>query len=80
MSDERPIIEIEQVTKTYGFLPVLKQLSLTIERGQFVALLGPNGSGKSTLLKMIAGLVKQTGGVIRIGGWDMPREAPAGPR
>lgn len=73
MSDT--IIEIENLSKAYGFLPVLKQFSLTVQRGQFVALLGPNGSGKSTLLKMIAGLSKPTAGIIRIGGWEIPKEA-----
>ncbi|MEL6406784.1 MAG: heme ABC exporter ATP-binding protein CcmA [Chloroflexota bacterium] len=74
---ERPIIEIEGLSKAYGYMPVLKKLTLSVERGQFVALLGPNGSGKSTLLKMIAGIVKQNMGEIRVGGWQMPKEAPA---
>jgi len=77
MSDNHSIIEIDNLSKAYGYLPVLKKLSLTVERGQFVALLGPNGSGKSTLLKMISGLVKPTGGTIKVGGWDMPDEAAA---
>jgi heme exporter protein A len=73
MSDA--IIEIENLSKAYGFLPVLKTLNLSIARGQFVALLGANGSGKSTLLKMLAGLSKATAGTIRIGGWEIPGEA-----
>lgn len=77
MSGNQAIIEIENLSKVFGFLPVLKQISLTVERGQFVALLGPNGSGKSTLLKMIAGLIKPTAGLIRVGGWEIPREAEA---
>lgn len=72
-----PVIEIEHISKAYGYMPVLKKISLTVEKGQFVALLGANGSGKSTLLKMIAGLVKPTGGLIRVGGWEMPKEAEA---
>ncbi len=77
MSEARPIIEVQEISKAYGYMPVLKRLSMTVERGQFVALLGPNGSGKSTLLKMIAGLVKPTGGIITVGGWQMPKEAEA---
>ncbi len=68
------IIQIENLSKTYGFAPVLKGISLEIERGQFVALLGPNGSGKSTLLRLIAGLAKASHGTIRVGGWLIPHE------
>lgn len=77
MTDNRPIIEIEALSKAYGFMPVLKKLSLSVERGQFLALLGPNGSGKSTLLKILAGLVKPNSGTIRIGGWEIPQEIGA---
>ncbi|MGB1285647.1 MAG: heme ABC exporter ATP-binding protein CcmA [Aggregatilineales bacterium] len=78
MSDvSRPIIEIENLTKAYGYLPVLKKISLEIQHGQFVTLLGANGSGKSTLLRLIAGLSPATGGTIRVGGWEIPGEAAA---
>lgn len=77
MSETPAIIQIDALSKAYGFVPVLKQLDFSVERGQFVGLLGANGSGKSTLLKMIAGLVKPTHGIIRVGGWHMPKEAQA---
>lgn len=77
MSNTQAIIEVKEISKAYGYMPVLKRLSMTVERGQFVALLGPNGSGKSTLLKMISGLVTPTGGVITVGGWKIPKEAEA---
>jgi heme ABC exporter ATP-binding subunit CcmA len=77
VSENAAMIEIENLSKMFGFLPVLKKVSLTVERGEFVALLGPNGSGKSTLLRMIAGLTKPTAGIIRVGGWEIPREAQA---
>ncbi len=73
----RPIIEIADLVKTFGLLPVLKQINLTVERGEFVALLGPNGSGKSTLLRLLAGLSRPTAGIIRVGGWQLPQEASA---
>jgi heme exporter protein A len=77
MSDSQPIIEIQNLAKAYGYLPVLKKVSMEIQRGQFVALLGPNGSGKSTLLRLICGLSKPTAGTIRVGGWSIPGEADA---
>lgn len=77
MSEARPIIEVSKLTKVYGYFPVLKQVDLSIERGNFVALLGPNGSGKSTLLKLISSLTKPTSGEIFVGGWQIPTEAAA---
>ena len=70
-----PIIEVSALVKTYGLLPVLRRLDVSIPRGAFVAVLGPNGSGKTTLLRLLAGLTKPTSGTIRIGGWELPREA-----
>ena len=77
MDEARPIIEAENLSKVYGSLPVLRSLSFSVRRGEFVALLGANGSGKSTLLRLLSGLSKPTTGAIRIGGWEMPREAMA---
>lgn len=72
-----PIIEVRSVVKAYDLFPVLRKLDLTINKGEFVALLGPNGSGKSTLLRLLTGLSKPTAGKILIGGWELPREAAA---
>ena len=77
MSDDSAIIEAENLSKAYGSLPALRDLSFVLRRGEFLALLGANGSGKSTLLRLLSGLSKPTSGAIRIGGWEMPREAMA---
>jgi heme exporter protein A len=77
MSDNHTLIEINSLIKTYGLLPVLRKLDLTIARGEFVALLGPNGSGKSTLLRQLTGSSRPTAGVIRVAGWELPKEAAA---
>ena len=77
MPDDSAIIEAEGLSKAYGGMPVLRSLNFSVRRGEFVALLGANGSGKSTLLRLLSGLSKPTAGAIRIGGWEMPREAMA---
>lgn len=69
------MIVIENLVKTFGYFPVLRGIDLTVERGQFLALLGPNGSGKSTMLRILSGLAKPTAGRISIGGWTLPDEA-----
>jgi multiple sugar transport system ATP-binding protein len=61
-------IEIEQVTKSFGDVPVLKSIDLSIASGEFVVLVGPSGCGKSTLLRLVAGLESLSSGTIRIGG------------
>ena len=61
-------IELIEVGKRYGNVPVLAGVSLTIADGEFIALLGPSGCGKSTLLKLIAGLEELSAGEIYVGG------------
>ena len=75
MGEKTPIIEVENLSKTFGFLPVLRSVSFGVARGETIMLLGQNGGGKSTLLRLLAGLSKPTAGLIRIGGWQMPEEA-----
>jgi len=56
-----PYVELKNVSFTYESNPVLNNVSLSVEEGDFLALIGPNGSGKSTLLKIILGLLKAKG-------------------
>jgi len=57
-----PLIELENINKTYGKNTVLKQVNLQIQEGEVFSLLGPNGSGKTTLLRIMAGIEKPTSG------------------
>jgi zinc transport system ATP-binding protein len=63
-----PILAAEHVTFGYGPTPVLEDVSLTVRRGEFVALVGPNGSGKSTLLKVLLGVLSPQAGTVRLFG------------
>jgi sulfate transport system ATP-binding protein len=64
-------ITLDQVTKRYQSLPVVNDVSLEIEQGEFLVLLGPSGSGKSTLLRAIAGLVEIDHGRVSLHGRDV---------
>ncbi|HZP21509.1 MAG TPA: ABC transporter ATP-binding protein [Bauldia sp.] len=70
-------VELRGVKKRFGPVEAIKKLDLTVEKGQFCALLGPSGCGKSTLLRMIAGLEQVTEGTILIGGNDVTNVPPA---
>jgi NitT/TauT family transport system ATP-binding protein len=64
-----PQVALSGVSKTYGSNPpVLKEIDLTIAKGEFVSLIGPSGCGKSTLLKLISGLTSATSGSILVDG------------
>jgi osmoprotectant transport system ATP-binding protein len=67
------VIEINEVTKSYGGRPVVDRLSLSVDAGEFCVLLGSSGCGKSTTLRMINRLIPIDSGVIRIGGEDVTR-------
>jgi len=68
------MITIQQLSKRFGKLQVLNEVSLTLEGGQCVALIGPNGSGKTTLIKAILGMVIPQSGNIRFKGKDIVGE------
>jgi len=71
-----PLVVFDGVVKRYGSVTAVKHLDLTIDKGEFVALMGPSGCGKTTTLRMLAGLEEPSAGDIRIGGRSM-RDIPA---
>jgi branched-chain amino acid transport system ATP-binding protein len=65
------MLRLEGICAGYSVLPVLKDVSLRIERGQFVAIVGPNGAGKTTLFKTISGILRPSAGSIHFEGVDL---------
>jgi len=71
----QPIIKIKNLSKTYndGF-EALKNINLTINKGEIFALLGPNGAGKTTLISTICGIVTTTNGTVSVAGYDIEKD------
>jgi putative spermidine/putrescine transport system ATP-binding protein len=70
-------LELEKLSKRFGAQVAVDDLSLGVEKGEFVSLLGPSGCGKTTTLQMIAGFVEPSGGAIRLEGRDLLAIKPA---
>lgn len=66
--EEKSIISIQNLTKSYGSTAVLKGVNLEVKKGEVVAIIGPSGSGKSTMLRCINAMEKITGGDILFNG------------
>jgi len=64
------VIEVEQLTKLYGPLPALREVSFRVEQGEIVGFLGPNGAGKTTALRILTCFIPPTSGFARIAGLD----------
>ena len=69
-------VACRNINLSYGATQVLKGINLTIEPGEFFALLGPSGSGKSTLLRLIAGFNQQNSGELLVDGMDISQVPP----
>jgi len=71
-----PFLELNHVSKGFGGPPVLSDVSLTIERGEFVAIVGYSGSGKTTLVSLIAGLQKPDAGTVKLNDLEITEPGP----
>jgi len=72
------MIKVENIDVYYGSIQALKQVSLSVDKGEIVALIGGNGAGKSTLLKAVAGLVRKRSGAIYFQNQPITKLASAG--
>ena len=73
-ADNRPLVELTHVEKHYGDLHVLKDINLTVRKGEVLVIVGPSGSGKSTMCRTINRLETIDSGDIRINGKPLPQE------
>ncbi len=73
--DKIPIVSIRNLSKSYKrgsqSIPVLRDISIEVETGEFLSLMGPSGSGKTTLLNLIAGIDNADSGSLEVGGVDI---------
>ncbi|MCC3377658.1 ATP-binding cassette domain-containing protein, partial [Cohnella sp. REN36] len=65
------LIEMTGITKSFGKVHVLKDVSFSLKKGEIHALMGENGAGKSTLMKILTGIYQKDAGAIRVRGQEM---------
>ena len=68
------MIEVQHVTKRYGSLRAVDDLSFSVERGEILGLLGPNGAGKTTTMRILTGYLPATEGRVRVAGFDVSEQ------
>ena len=74
------MIEVEELTRTYGEVTAVSTLSFRVDPGEVLGLVGPNGAGKTTTLRCIAGILRPSSGHVRIAGHDIETDAVAAKR
>jgi len=68
------MIEVQHLTKRYGPVTAVDDITFRVEKGEILGFLGPNGAGKTTTMRMIAGILAPTSGTIQVAGFDVVRE------
>ena len=74
MSESKPVVEINNLTKRYGEFTAIDDLTLSLNRGDILGFIGPNGAGKTTAIKILVGLSRPTSGTARIAGADCVKD------
>lgn len=70
------ILQLENVSRSFGGVRAVEEASFTVERGQLFGIIGPNGAGKTTLLNLISGLIRPDSGRITLNGIDTTKHSP----
>ena len=65
------LVQVEQLTKEFGTVRALADVSFTVDAGEWIAIMGPSGSGKTTLINILGGLEMPTSGRVRVDGTDV---------
>jgi branched-chain amino acid transport system ATP-binding protein len=71
-----PLLELSEVTKRFGGLPAVHNLSFAVREGEVLGIIGPNGAGKSTLISLIGGAISPTAGAVSYQGRNIDRLSP----
>ena len=71
-----PFLELHHVSKSFSGTPVLQDINLSIEKGEFVAIVGYSGAGKTTLISLIAGLIKPDTGSLTLNDLEITEPGP----
>src|SRR3954465_4615391 len=75
MTETPPVIELRHLTRSFGHLVAVNDVSFSVSRGAIYGLLGPNGSGKSTIIRMLCGVLAPTAGGATVMGYDIVADA-----
>ncbi len=75
MEESTPVISTSRLTKRYGRVPALTDLTIEVQRGEIFGFLGPNGAGKSTMIRVLLGYLHATGGSASVVGLDVERDS-----
>ncbi|HEY1389901.1 MAG TPA: ABC transporter ATP-binding protein [Ktedonobacterales bacterium] len=73
---EAPLLELAHVTRRFGGLPAVEDLSFGVRRGEVLGMIGPNGAGKSTVISLVGGALAPSEGIVRFQGQDITRLSP----
>src|SRR5262245_26822956 len=76
-ADEMPVIDVQHLTRKFGAITAVSDVSFQVKLGEIFGLLGPNGSGKSTIIRMLCGVLAPTSGTAYVLGFDVTHDAEA---